>query len=208
VITLSVDEMTGVQALQRCAETRRMQPGRLERREFEYIRQGTKCLLAGLNVATGQVFGDCREQRKEGDFLAFIQALEADNPGYKQLRIVADNLNTHQSASLVEYVASLSETAIELGVKGKSGVLKSQQSRADFLSRPEHKITFYYTPKHASWMNQIEVWFGVITRKVITRGNFCSADDLKDKLLAFIDYFNRTMAKPYQWQYTGKVLKY
>ncbi len=148
--------MTGVQALERAAPTLPMKQGTPERPEYEYIRHGTQCLLAGFDVATGEVFGICQQHRKEGDFVNFIKALEKHYLGCKQLRIIADNLNTHQSESLVKYVAECSGFDGELGIKGKAGILKSQASRAEFLSRKEHKIVFSYTPKHASWMNQIE----------------------------------------------------
>jgi len=199
--------MTGVQALERIANKRAMKQGYVEKIEYEYTRHGTQCLFGGLDVATGEVFGECRYHRKELDFLGFIKRLENHHLGYKQLRIVADNLNTHQSASLVEYVAKVSGYDGDLGVKGKSGILKSQQSRVVFLNNRDHKITFFYTPKHASWMNQIETWFGIISRKVIKRGSFDSVECLKKKMLNFIDYFNETMARPYDWTYAKGVLK-
>ena len=139
--------------------------------------------------------------------IAFIKALEQHHYGYTQLQIVADNLNTHQSESLVRHVAERSGFEGSLGVKGKSGILKNQMSRAEFLCRKSHKIVFNYTPKHASWMNQIEIWFGILMRKVLKRGNFISIDDLKSKLIGFINYHNDFYAHPYNWKYGNTVLK-
>jgi transposase len=207
-LTFSVDEMTGIQALARIAPDHPMQPGQPLRREFEYERYGTLSLLAGLDVASGKIKALCRPTRTEADFVDLVDGLVQAQPQARKFTLVLDNLNTHQSESLVRYVAC--DAAILesiLGTKGKEGVLKSQESRARFLSDPTHRIRFCYTPKHASWMNQIEIWFGLLARKVIRRGNFSSLADLQHKLEAFIDYFNRTMAKPFKWTYQGKPLQ-
>ena len=107
---------------------------------------------------------------------------------------------------MVRFVAAESDLDIDLGVKGKSGILHSKLSRAKFLSIQEHRIVFYYTPKHASWMNQVEIWFSILTRKLLRNGNFSSTEDLRAKVLAFIEYYNRTMAKPLNLTYNGKAL--
>jgi transposase len=118
-----------------------------------------------------------------------------------------DNLNTHCSATLVELVARLCGSDEDLGKKGKCGVLKSVKSRQDFLTELSHRIRFVYTPKHTSWLNQIEIVFGIVMRKVIRRGSFTSVEDLRAKLLAFIDYFNQAFAKPFKWTCTGRPLQ-
>lgn len=197
--------MTGIQALERIAPDIPMTEGQPQRREFEYKRHGTQTLLGGFNIATGKIQGLCQETRTEVDFVEFINYIIKQNPGYEVYHFVADQLNTHKSESLVRYVAKFCGIEEDLGVKGKSGILKSMETREEFLMSSK-KIIFHYTPKHASWMNQIEIWFGILMKKVIKRGNFSSKADLKSKILNFMDYFNKTMARPFRWTYEGKIL--
>ncbi|MCP4419038.1 MAG: IS630 family transposase [Chloroflexi bacterium] len=205
-IIFSTDEMTGIQALETIAPDLPMKPGKPQAREFEYKRNGTQTLIAAINVATGKVTAYCGDTRTEEDFCNFISGLVENNRGCRCYHFVCDQLNTHKSESLVRYVNDYCKLNLEVGLKGKEGILKSMQSREEFLCDPSHSIVFHYTPKHASWMNQIEVWFGILSKKVIKRGRFSSKENLKAKLLAFIDFFNRTMAKPFKWTYQGKVL--
>ena len=203
--TISVDELTGVQALERKHPDLPMQPGHVLRREFEYIRHGTLSWFINFDVVTGPVFEPSwGPTRTEEDALAHIQRLIASDPRATKWHIILDNLNIHQSEALVRWVAEQEGMAPEtLGVKGKSGLLQSMESRAAFLHDPTHMVVFSYTPIHASWMNQVEIWLSILVRKLLKRGNFCSLDDLRTQILAFIAYYNRTMAKPIKWTYTG-----
>ena len=205
-IAFSVDEMTGIQALERIAADLPMSAGKPLAREFEYKRHGTQTLIAALNIALGSVHAHCGATRTEEDFCRFIEEMIERSPGYRIYHFVLDQLNTHKSEALVRLTARLSGLQIDLGEKGKRGILESMQTREAFLSRNDKRVIFHYTPRHASWMNQIEIWFGILARKVIKRGDFRSKDDLRQKLLAFIDYFNTTMARPFRWTYQGKPL--
>lgn len=143
-----------------------MQPGQVERREFEYERHGTQCLIANLEVATGQVIApSIGSTRTSADFLAHIQQTVATDPTAEWI-FITEQLNTHQSESLVQWVALVCGLEADLGIKGEFGILKSMATRAEFLQGSTHRIRFVYTPKHTSWLNQVELWFSILVRRL------------------------------------------
>ncbi len=201
---VSADELTGVQALERKHPGLPVAPGKVERREFAYIRHGTITFIRNRDVATGRVIAPSYgPTRTEEDFVAHLTATVATDPQTTRWHFVVDNLNIHQSAAAVRYAAAVSGLAENLGIKGQAGILASQASRAAFVRDPDHRVVFHYTPKHASWLNQIELWLGILTRKLLRRGSFRSTDELVARVLAFIAYYNQTQAKPFKWTYHG-----
>ena len=203
---VSTDEKTGIQALQHLYPPKPVRAGQVARIEHDYDRHGTLCLIANLEVATGRMVApSVGPRRTEADFLAHIQQTVALAPQDPWLFIV-DNLNTHQSASLVEWVAHQCGIETDLGLKDSYGILKSMASRAAFLADPNHRIRFVYTPKHTSWLNQVEIWFSILVGRLLKRATFNSIEELHQALINFIEYFNATMAKPFKWTYAGKPL--
>ncbi len=140
--------------------------------------------------------------RTEEDFVQHISQTVDTDPDAGWIFIV-DQLNIHKSESLVRLVAQRCQMEIDLGIKEKSGILQSMSTRAAFLSDPSHRIRFVYIPKHTSWLNQIECWFSILMRRFLKRSNFISTDDLKQKILEFISYYNKTLAKPFIWKFQG-----
>jgi hypothetical protein len=200
---MSTDEMTGIQALERLHPDLPLLPGHVHRLEFEYERHGTLSLIANLDVATGQVLTpSLGPTRTETDFAAHLaQTIQVD-PQACWL-FIPDQLTTHQSETLVRLVAQQCGIQEELGVKGKSGHLASMKTRAAFLSHPSHRIRFVYTPKQSSWLNQIEIWFSLLVRRLLVRASWTSLAHLREGILAFIAYYNRTCNGAFRWTYKG-----
>ncbi|MBU0495118.1 MAG: transposase [Chloroflexi bacterium] len=203
---VSLDEKTGIQALERKYPTRPVRPGQVELREFEYVRHGTLTLIANLEVATGQIIApSLGPTRTEDDTVAHVRQTIATDPEAEWV-FIADQLNTHMSEGLVQVVAEVCQIDVDLGVKGQAGILQSMATRQAFLEDTSHRVRFVYTPKHTSWLNQVEIWFSILVRKLLKRASFSSVEELRQRILKFIDYFNRTLAKPFKWTYAGRPL--
>jgi transposase len=203
--TVCVDEMTSLQANERRAETKLPQPGQVAKEEFQYTRHGTVCVTGNWHVVQGQILAPTiSETRDNEDFARHIEQTIAIDPNAGWVFVV-DNLNTHCGEPLVRMVADqLGIDQATLGVAKKNGALNTMATRRAFLSDVSHRIRFVYTPKHSSWLNQIEIIFGVINRRVMRRGSFTSKFDLIEKLKRFMNYFNDTIAQPMNWTYTGR----
>ena len=205
---MSTDEKTGIQALEHKYPAKPVKPEKIEKCEQEYIRHGTTALIASRNVATGKVIAPMlNETRTEKDFAQHISDVVSLVPedGYV---FVMDQLNTHQSEGLVRYVAQQCAIEDELGEKGILGILKNMKSRQEFLENEEHRIHIVYTPKHCSWLNQVEIWFSILGRMLLNkRASFKSVEALKSKIKEFIEYYNNHLAKAFKWTYTGKLLQ-
>jgi transposase len=206
VRVMSTDEKTSIQALAPIVEKKPVRPGQVERREFDYVRNGTVCLTANFDVATGKVVAPTLEStRTEEDFLIHIERTVASDPDAKWVFIV-DNLTTHVSESLVRFVAKHDGLEVDLGRKSARGILKNVESRRRFLVDSSHRVRFIYTPKHCSWLNQVEMWFSILARRVLRRGSFSTTEKLCEAILAFIAYFNDVLAHPFRWTFSGKPL--
>lgn len=205
----SSDEKMALQALEHTTPKQTMKPGVVERIDPEYERRGTTGIIASRNVATGEIMHPLiQAERKEEDYLEHIKGVVDICPKDKHI-FINDNLNTHKSESLVRFVAGVE--GIEqstLGIKDRSGILKNMNSRAAFLSNKSHQIVFVYTPKHCSWLNQIECWFSIITRRLLNkRASFISVAELEQKIWDFINYYNQFLKKPFKWNYKGNLLR-
>ncbi len=199
---ICVDEKTGIQAKENIKITK-AKNGQVKRVDPEYKRNGTTCLIAGMDIKNGKITGhELGPTRNENDFCDFVASL-INKYRNKKLIIVADQLNTHKSESLVRLIADKMNIDCDLGKKGCTGVLKSMKSRMDFLEDRSHQIRFQYTPKHCSWLNQIENWFGRLQKHVIRNGQFGSVLELETKIMNYLEYYNQKWSKPIEWCFGG-----
>ncbi|MDQ3092735.1 MAG: IS630 family transposase [Actinomycetota bacterium] len=174
-IVVSVDEKTSIAAREPARPDTQPAPGRPARRDSEYRRNGTQNLFAALAVHSGEVSAMTASTRNQWDFIGFLDQLEAEIPDAHQVVCVLDNLSTHKTQAV--------ETWLD-----------------------EHpRWQFVFTPKHASWLNQVEMFFSILARRILRHGAFTSAHDLATQMLAFVEHYNLT-AQPFRWTYTGKVL--
>jgi len=199
-LVICCDEKSGMQVTDRKAPTKPARPGQRERREHEYIRRGTRVLINSLAVATGQIAWTIGATRKATDFVAHLKRAYQNLPRMKRYDWVMDNLNTHWSLDVCRLVTRWCKLPFEPD-KLKKGV----QRRA-FLSDPSHRHVFHFTPKHGSWLNQAELFFGVLQRRFLARGSFSSLKDFERRLEHYLKDYNTRHAHPYRWTYTGEPL--
>lgn len=199
-LVICTDEKTGMQILQRKHPTILLEPGKPEKREHEYIRHGTRCLIASFVVPTGQVRWNLGVTRTSVDFAAHLDQVAAQFPDHQRFHWVLDNLNTHWSLDVCALLARLNSRPFH------PRDLRTGPQRRAFLTDPEHKHVFHFTPKHGSWLNQVELWFSTLARRFLKRGDFTSAPNFVARLTAYLEDYNAQRAHPYRWTYTGQPL--
>jgi transposase len=199
-VVICTDEKTGMQILERKHPTILAQPGKPEKREHEYIRHGARCLIASFVVPTGKVVWDMGVTRTSVDFAAHLAHVASQFSDHQRFHWVLDNLNTHWSLEVCELLAKLN------GLPFHKKDLRTGTQRRAFLTDLDHKHVFHFTPKHGSWLNQVELWFGTLARRFLKRGDFASAQEFVARLTAYLNDYNTRRAHPYRWTYTGQPL--
>jgi hypothetical protein len=199
-VVMCSDEKTGMQILQRKYPSQPMVPGKPEKREHEYIRHGVRALLASFVVPTGHVVWNLGKTRTSADFAAHLANVVHQLPDMQRYDWVVDNLNTHWSLEVCRLVAQWCNVPLVA-----KALHRGEQRRA-FLRDPNHKHVFHFTPKHGSWLNQVELWFSVLARRFLKRGDYCSAQDFETRLYDYLEVYNTHHAHPYRWTYTGQPL--
>jgi len=199
-LVICADEKTGMQILQRAYPTQPVQPGKPEKREHEYIRHGVRALLASFVVPTGHLVWNLGQTRTSADWAAHLANVVQQQPAMQRYDWVVDNLNTHWSLEVCRLVAQW------CGVPYLPKTLHCGMQRRAFLSDPTHQHVFHFTPKHGSWLNQVELWFSVFARRFLKRGDFDSAHDFATRLCDYLEVYNTHHAHPYRWTYTGQPL--
>jgi hypothetical protein len=170
-----LDERTGMQALEYWAAETGTRPGRPGRREFHYTRHGTLTLFGCFEVHTGQVTGRCFNQHRGEDLLQFLYWLLPQLPADQTLHFVLDNLSTHKTRDVQDFIASFGG-----------------------------RVQLHFTPTHASWLNQIEIWFSILQRRLLRHGSFVSAEHLAAQVVGFARYWNAYEAHPFRWKFSGE----
>lgn len=208
IVILSTDEKTGIQALKHKHPAKPIKVGSCKRVEQEYERNGKTTLIASRDINSGEIIPMLNPTRKEEDFEAHMKDVFKKYKEANGIVLIMDQLNTHMSESMVKLVAQECKIEEDLGVKEKRGILKSMKTRAKFLADTSHRIRIVYTPKHCSWINQIELWFGILTKQLLNRRvSFNSVEELNSKIEKYIEYYNENLAKKFKWNYDGKILK-
>jgi hypothetical protein len=198
-LVLSTDERTGILIRRRKHPTLPVRPGLPRRREHEYVRLGSTHLSATFCVPTGQVAYDLTATHNGNDFAAHLRHAVAEIPEARRYHWVADNNRTHSTPGVCAVVAELSGLALPRG-------LDTAKARRQWLSDPEHKHVFHFTPVHGSWLNQVEMFFSVLSRKLLCRDDFASFEAFVERLRWWMDYYNKEWAHPYRWTYAGTPL--
>jgi transposase len=199
-LLLCTDEKSGMQVLQRCQPTRPAIPGHPERRERDYIRHGTRALIASFAVPTGEVVWDLGPTRTNDDFAAHLLHTLNHFTGWRRITWVLDNLNIHWSLQACEILAAVNDRPFDLAA------LRTGRQRRAFLSDPAYPYRFVFLPRHGSWLNQVELWFSVLARRFLRRGDFAGVADFEERLRAFVADYNARHAHAYRWTYTGEPL--